>query len=661
MKVLRVSHSAVVDAWRERERELRRRGIEVRVLSARSWEAGGRPVHLAPRPGEDVVGIRTAGRHPALFLYDPCALWRELGRPHDVLDVHEEPFALATAEILALRGLRRALGRGQGRSAPYVLYSAQNIHKRYPVPFRWFERLALRGAAAVVACNSGAARIVTDKGLRGPAPVVPLGVSLSAEPPERPPWRDDVVRVGYAGRLEPHKGVQVLLDAVGGRPDDAEPELLLVLAGDGSLRAEVAAAAAASGGRIDTRGSLPPEDLPAFYAGIDVLAVPSLQTPGWVEQFGRVAVEAMSCGTPVVATATGALPDVVGDAGVLVPPDDAVALRDAVVAVGTDPNLAARLRAAGLERAAECGWPAVAARYHDLYDAVLETPGGAPADVRPGRDVEVIVVAYGRADLLGRALAPLAGHLPVTVVDNSSDDTVRTVTLAHGARYLDPGHNGGFASGVTYGLAHRRNPEAHVLLLNPDAVVDPADVHLLAKALDADPGLAAVGPAQTDEDGRPARVSWPFPSPRRAWLEAVGLGRVAATRPADQYVIGSVLLLRVEALAQVGGLDTGYFLYAEEADWARRASDVGWRHAVVPEAHAMHVGGATSTDPAERDRLFHASLERYLRKHHGPTGWRSAQVAMLAGALVRAVRRGAAGATARRRLRIMTGARGGRL
>lgn len=622
MRVLRVSHSAVVDAWRERERALARRGVDVRLCSARAWDEGGATVPLAPRPGEPVRGVRTWGSHPALFVYDPRPLWRALGERWDVIDIHEEPFALATAEILLLRACRR-------RRAPYVLYSAQNIAKRYPVPFRWFERWALRGASGLSVCNDAAGVICVDKGFPGAPRTIPLGIDPQVWTPAPEPAPATVV--GYAGRLAPHKGVGVLLEALA-----ATPRLRLRIAGAGPDAAALAERAAAPdlAGRVEFVGSLDAAGLADFYRSVGVLAVPSLPTPGWLEQFGRVAVEAMACGVPVVASDSGALPDVVAGAGLLVPPGDPDALAAALLRVADEAGLAERLRAAGRERAARCTWDAVADAYLDLYRAAVRSPDADAVGGRePGPGVEVVLVAYGAPELVRRALTPLTS-LPVTVVDNSSLPEIAELCRELGVRYLDPGRNGGFAAGVNVGLADRQCPDADVLLLNPDAEVSPADVRTLAAALRAAPDIASVGPAQRDAAGVPARVAWPYPSPGGTWLEAVGLGRL---RRGPRFVIGSVLLLRAEALAQVGGFDERFFLYAEETDWAYRASRLGWRHEVVPTVTALHEGAATSTDATQREVRFHASQERYLRKHFGSVGWALARTGQVAGALARAV------------------------
>lgn len=269
------------------------------------------------------------------------------------------------------------------------------------------------------------------------------------------------------------------------------------------------------------------------------------------------------------------------------------------------------------------------------------------------RPAEVVLVAYGSPGLVRQALEPLAGRHPLTVVDNSSEPEIARVAEAAGARYLDPGRNGGFAVGVNHGLARRLDPDADVLLLNPDAVTTPEDVATLQRALRADPRAASAGPAQVDGDGHTARVVWPFPSPGAAWAEAAGFGRLRGRRPGSRtFVIGSVLLLRAEALADVGPLDERFFLYAEETDWAYRALRRGWHHLYVPEARALHLGGATSSDPARRDAHFHASLERYLRKHHGDAGWAVARAGQVAGSAVRAaLLRGEARQAAARRLR----------
>jgi glycosyltransferase involved in cell wall biosynthesis/GT2 family glycosyltransferase len=617
MRVLRIFHSAVVDAWRERERHLRALGADVDLLTARRWDEGGTDVALVARPGEPVTGLRTWGRHPALFVYAPLPLWRALGRPYDVIDIHEEPFALATAEVLLLRRLRR-------QRAPYVLYSAQNIDKRYPPPFRWLERWALRHAAALSVCNTEAGRICERKGFPGAATLIPLGVDTQRFSPDPEVQVRDVPVIGYVGRLAPHKGINVLLEAVA-RLDRATVRIAGAGPEGAALRARVAGLGI--GDRVELVGSVGQDRLPDFYRGLDVLAVPSLPTPGWLEQFGRVVVEAMACGVPVVASDTGALPDVVGDAGLLVPPGDPEALATALQSVLEDDATRGELSRRGVDQAQRASWSEVAGKYLGLYERAM----GTTAD--PHRGLEIVVVAYGRPDLLEASLQPVLSF-PVTVVDNSSSPDVATVCQRLGVRYLDPGHNGGFGAGVNHALAHRLDPDADVLLLNPDAVIASEDVLLLHRALLADPALASVAPAQVDEAGHHSRVSWPFPSPGRTWLTAAGLGRLGAS---SGFVIGSVLLLRREALAQVGQFDDDFFLYAEETDWAYRAHRLGWRHREVTEARALHLGAATSADPVRRETHFHASQERYLRKHFGPFRWQLARGATILGSAARGV------------------------
>lgn len=618
-----MAHHAVVGAWRERERELVAQGVEVRLLSARRWNEGGTVIPLSPGDDDFVAGVRTFGTHPNGFLYDPRPVWRALGQRFDIIDLHEEPFALATAETLLLRALRR-------NRTPYVLYSAQNIRKRYPIPIRWFEAWALRGAAGAYVCNREAGQILAEKGLRGPHVLIPLGVDLEAFHPRSAPLPRDPPVIGYVGRLERHKGVDHLVRVVAGRPG-----WRLQITGDGPERAALEGLAASLGAadRIEFRGFASGPELAERYRDLDVVAVPSIPTPGWLEQFCRVAVEAMASGVPVVASRTGAIPDVVGDAGILVEPADDDALR-AGLEEALRPERHLELRAAGTERASLFTWERVA---HDQIRLYRDVVGGAI----PGRGatlpVHVVVVAYGDPSLLDGALTHLGSDLPVTIVDNSSSDETRALAERHGAEYIDAGGNVGFGAGVNIALRRLRdgNRTAHdVLLLNPDARITADGVRRMQSDLHADPRTGVVGATQTDpETGLPVRVWWPFPHPVRAWVEAVGLGTLNRSH---DFAIGSILMLRSEAVEDVGLFDERFFLYAEEVDWQKRARDAGWRIR-VSDVEASHVGAGTGGDSSRREALFHASGEKYIRKHFGSIGWRVYRRAVILGASVRAV------------------------
>lgn len=250
------------------------------------------------------------------------------------------------------------------------------------------------------------------------------------------------------------------------------------------------------------------------------------------------------------------------------------------------------------------------------------TPG-APAPA-------VVIVAYRADDHLARCLERLGTSAPVVVVDNGG--TARAIAERAGADYVAAPGNVGFAAGVNLGL-RRCPPGADVLLLNPDARLDADGLAALHEALHAPGGRrAAVGPRLVDAQGRPQAADWPMPSPATVWLDALGLARWWRGR---RFVVGAVLLLAGAALAELGGLDERYFLYAEEADWQQRAQRAGWTVAVVPGVVAEHAGSASSGDPAARLQVFRASAHAFAQRWYGRRG----AALMRAGELVATARR----------------------
>jgi GT2 family glycosyltransferase len=253
--------------------------------------------------------------------------------------------------------------------------------------------------------------------------------------------------------------------------------------------------------------------------------------------------------------------------------------------------------------------------------------------VRP--EVNTVIVAYHGAGALDRCLAELGRTESVTIVDNSSSTEVLDVTSRYGAEYVDAGANVGFAAGVNLAMRSLTGKTRDVLLLNPDARLSPEDLDHLAEFLheQAHERVACVAPRLVDGNGQEQRVTWPFPSPFRMWMEAVGTGRI---RNRADFVIGAVLLLRWEALQQVGEFDERFFLYGEETDWQRRAVQLGWRAALCSEVVAVHDGAGSSDDHGRREVLFHAAQETYIRKWYGRRGWWAYRVAACAGATARA-------------------------
>lgn len=194
--------------------------------------------------------------------------------------------------------------------------------------------------------------------------VVPNGVgpelSPSADPSGIPPGLERGRYLLYAGTIEPRKGIPELLEAWEG----SSPRLPLVLCGDrgwglGRTRRRIDELAAR--GDLTVTGYVDRSTLIALMRNALAFVYPSRD-----EGFGLPLLEAMACGAPVVAAAGGAIPEVAGDAALLVPPGDAAALGLALARISSDPSLRDDLRARGIERARSFSWETSARRMAEL-------------------------------------------------------------------------------------------------------------------------------------------------------------------------------------------------------------------------------------------------------------------------------------------------------
>jgi glycosyltransferase involved in cell wall biosynthesis len=164
--------------------------------------------------------------------------------------------------------------------------------------------------------------------------------------------------VGYVGRLVAEKGLDWLLESwrTASLPDHAR----LVFIGKGPMEGAIRAAATADP-RIRLIGPVSFDQVPTVMASLDALVLPSLTTRDWCEQYGRVITEAMASWVPVIASDSGAIPEVVGDAGIIVSEGSTAELAATLRQVALDPAVHRVLAEAGLARAQTAFSPAIEA------------------------------------------------------------------------------------------------------------------------------------------------------------------------------------------------------------------------------------------------------------------------------------------------------------
>ncbi|MFN2251966.1 MAG: glycosyltransferase family 4 protein [Anaerolineae bacterium] len=326
--------------------------IDLTVVAPSRWRDGDRVQRLTATHVEGYRLIEAPIALPGNFhLHAYPRLGRVLdqARP-DLVHIDEEPYNLAT---------RLALAAARRRGARTVFFTWQNLDRRYPPPFSWFEQAAYRQSDGAIAGSSTAADVLRAKGYRGPLWTVPqFGVDETEFAPAGAPRADGKpFTIGFAGRLTHGKGVDLLVEAFArtsaslGRASGAK----LVLLGDGPERSALLDQAHRLGvaGQVELRTWLESSEMPRFYRQLDAFVLPSRSTGSWVEQFGRVLIEAMACGVPCVGSTSGEIPYVLGEAGLRFREGDSGDLRDQLRRLAADASLRAELSRAGRQRVLE--------------------------------------------------------------------------------------------------------------------------------------------------------------------------------------------------------------------------------------------------------------------------------------------------------------------
>jgi glycosyltransferase involved in cell wall biosynthesis len=266
----------------------------------------------------------------------------------DVIYVNHEPYAAATAQVYLAnqRSVRKPIG----------FYSCQNIIKRYPPPFRWTESMVFRQSSFCFPISAAVEGVLRTKGYSSRSTVLPLGIdtnfytrsadadSLKAQLRRHP----GEVLIGYVGRIVEEKGLATFLDALA-QVTDFPWRLIVIGAGPYEAEFDAKAAALQLSSRITRMGFVPHQEGPRYLSALDFLVLPSETRPNWKEQFGRVIIEAMACGIPVIGSDSGEIPILIQatGGGLVFREKEPGHLADCLRQLCSDAALRARLAAQG--------------------------------------------------------------------------------------------------------------------------------------------------------------------------------------------------------------------------------------------------------------------------------------------------------------------------
>jgi glycosyltransferase involved in cell wall biosynthesis len=346
MRAVVVSHRYADPANRAKLKALAGLGVDVTAIVPDRWVSKDGIVQRS-KPGNDAgvqlttIPVRGIPATPGLLLWNAKVLRQQLTdlKPN-LVHIEEEPWTQP-----AVLGLRLAKRLG----VPGVLATAESLPGSYSIAQRVRRERSLRQAAGLVASNSLALALAMKRRPALAHTVIPQ--SGIAPSDSRPRDRQPEFSLGFVGRLVPERGLDLLFRAC----VNLAGKWTLTVVGTGPSQEELEALAQRLGiaARISWLGPLPRQAMEEVWHRLDCLVLPSRTTERWVMTEGRAAIHAMSHGVAVVGTDSGTLPEIIGDAGRIVPEEDVAALTGALEDLYANRSECDRLGSIGWRRVQE--------------------------------------------------------------------------------------------------------------------------------------------------------------------------------------------------------------------------------------------------------------------------------------------------------------------
>lgn len=376
MKILVISHSAIQPTYHKKLEEISKYSdIEMRVLVPSKWFENDQNLYFSSIYSNDNLSfysgdVAFSGYGSRFFFTNGIIEHFRKFKP-DIIHLEEEPWSICALQTIILRRLFCSKSKLIFRTSLSI-----PIELKFGFIGNFIEDITFKKCDYAFILSGRAGELLRQKGYH-------KGMSISFNGVDTRMFKKmdvtDLRRklgiegnelvIGYVGRLLEMKGPSTLLEAFA-MLDDGK----LLLVGSGEYKEELISLASRLGisEKMILPGAVSAKEVPEYINCMDILVLPSITTPGWVEFFGRVLAEAMLCEVPVIGSSSGEIPNVVGDAGLIFKESEAEDLLDKLKMLVDDPIFRKKMAKKGYEHAASLyAWESIARDTYKTYLSVL--------------------------------------------------------------------------------------------------------------------------------------------------------------------------------------------------------------------------------------------------------------------------------------------------